>query len=568
MVVSRLFPSVFRRWWCVLLAVVVVWVAVGGAAGAAADPPPSSPTQSSSPTDLSPTVSSGVAALLEQLSQAEADNNKVHDGEEYSVEKKECVAGKLAEIRQRIRSGEITGEDDLKFQLDEAFTVCMNKAFGAHPWSGIKHGAGLGAKKVWEDAIGKLAKAALSGVSSAFSWLLDVWTHGVVRPETLLPMTRGMRNLTLELQLLVMAVSLMLAGAKLAFDRKRALLEGAEETAAALARAAGAAFFLPSLVVTLHNVGDAISQKVISDAAGGDLRLAAQSIQGIADNGDADPVVVLTASIVALLGLFAQIIALVVRDVVLIVVVGLAPFAAAASATSGGKRSWEQVTAFTLAALLFKPIGSMLYAVVFWTQQQASGSSPGLTALSTQMVGLILLALSGFIMPGLVKIMVPAAAALGSSSALTSTMFAGAGMAAGAAAGVAAKGAGLAAQGAGAAVAKTGGSLAASGGAAGREMRQVSRMLATSGGSMSSGQREALQTRLSHLSSKAEHTQQRGAQWAQRGENLQQGGKNFTRQNGVSQAARQGLYLGGMAGGAGAAAGGSAIGHYPGRIVR
>lgn len=565
MVVSRFFSRVCRQFLCSVVAAILLAVCwgVGVAYG---DPSPTPPVES--PTS-SPAVSSEMAGLLERVAQVQADNNKLHDGEDYSVEKHDCVAGKLSEIEQKVRSGKITGTGDLKFQLDEAFTTCGNKAFGKHPLSGAKHGFGVAASSVWDDAIGRLARATLSGVSEAFSWLINVWTHGVIEVKAIGPITRGVRNLTVQLQIAVMVIALMISGVKLAVDRRRAVVEGAEETAAALARAAAAAFFLPTVVVALHNLGDAVSRQVIEQSSGGDVTQAVQSFQSLADGGTG-PVVVLVASIVALLGLFTQVIALIVRDVVLIVVVGLAPFAAAASATSGGKRSWEQVTAFTLAALLFKPIGSILYAVVFWTQSyQPAGFRENET--SVQLVGLILLALAGFIMPGLVRIMVPAAAALGSSSALSSTMIAAAGASVGAGAHVGAQAGRMAGEAAGWGVKKAGASLASSGGAAGREMRQLSRTLAgagSGGGQMSAERREAVQARISQLSSRAEKTQQMGAGWEKRGANLQSSATKSRHQHSLSSAVRSGTYLGGAVGGLPAAAAGSAIGHYPGRIAR
>lgn len=562
MVASRLFPAVWCRWCGVVVATLLLcgFFMMGVAYG---EPSPTPPTTSSS-LKASPLVE----RLLEKVAQAQANNNKIHDGEEYSVENHECVAGKLAGIKQDILSGAITDQKDLDFQLDEALTVCSNKAFGKHPISGARHGVRVAASNAWNDAIGRLARATLSAVSEAFQWLINVWSNGVIEASAIGPITRGVRNLTAQLQIAVMVIALMISGAKLAFDRKRAVVEGAEETAAALARAAGAAFFLPTAVVALHNLGDAVSRQVIDHSSGGDVAAAVQSFQSLADGGTG-PVVVLVASIVALLGLFTQVIALIVRDVVLIVVVGLAPFAAAASATAGGKRSWEQVTAFTLAALLFKPIGSILYAVVFWTQSyQPAGFREN--EASVQLVGLILLALSGFIMPGLVRIMVPAAAALGSSSALSSTMIASAGAMVGAGAHVGAQAGRVAGGAAGWGMAKAGASLASSGGVAGREMRQLSRTLAAGGGGsqMSAERREAVQARMSQLSSRAEKTRQVGGWVEKQGANLQAGADRSRRGHSMSAAVRSGTYLGGAVGGLPAAVAGSAIGHYPGRIAR
>jgi hypothetical protein len=225
---------------------------------------------------------------------------------------------------------------------------------------------------------------------------------------------QGIRNLTWEIQLVGFALGMIIAASRLAIARQQAVAEGADETAKMLVRTIFSAGLLPTLVIIFHQIGDVFSTWVLQQASGGDLNAKINGIAWIDEKTGLGPVLALILTGLGLLGSVMQLLALLVREAVLAIAVGLAPIAAAWSATGTGRQTWSTIMGFTISALLFKPIASIFYVFAFW-----SASS---TTASAAVVGSILLAVAGLALPSLMAAIGPVGAGGGGGGAQAAMM--------------------------------------------------------------------------------------------------------------------------------------------------
>src|SRR5699024_7394122 len=118
------------------------------------------------------------------------------------------------------------------------------------------------------------------------------------------------------------------------------------------------------------------------------------------------PAAVLILVVFALLGALAQMLALVIREGLLVVVVGLLPLAAASFALSTGKQAFKSMIGLVVAALLFKPVATLLYLVAFWLS-----SGTGQPSVMEAVSAMLLLAAAGLVLPALMRVVAPAVSA-------------------------------------------------------------------------------------------------------------------------------------------------------------
>ena len=262
----------------------------------------------------------------------------------------------------------------------------------------------------------------------------------------------GIFNLTMWAQALLLVVSLIVAGARMAIARNRGLGDGFEDVGQVMFNFILAGAALPAVILSLHMATDAISAQWLTDGLGADPAASIDAVAMIDEETGLGPAAVLILVVFALLGALAQMVALVVREGLLVVVVGLLPLAAASFSLSTGKQAFRTMIGFIVAALLFKPVATLLYLAAFWLSSGEEAPSV-MEAVSS----MLLLAAAGLVLPALMRVVAPA----------VSTSVAG-----GSAAGI-----GAAAAGATGAVA----------GAAGAAMGTAQQSLAGSGSSSGSG---------------------------------------------------------------------------------
>ncbi|TSD94827.1 hypothetical protein FOS14_19485 [Skermania sp. ID1734] len=246
-----------------------------------------------------------------------------------------------------------------------------------------------------------------------------------------------------ELQIIGMSVSLMFYASRMAWQRQTSIVDEAEEGFKILFRAALATAVMPLVLTVGGQISDGISEWLVSEAIGGAGN--GQVIENFlhldvlgSGVGTAGLIVL---GLVGFLGALLQLAFLVVRQAMLLLVVAALPVAASFSGTGPGSQAYQKLIGWSVAFLLFKPVGALCYFIAF---KAAGSESPNEQEV---LLGMVLMALCAFVLPSLMRLMgggVTGSMGAGASGA------AGAGMAIGAAVGVATLAAGGASAGAGA----------------------------------------------------------------------------------------------------------------------
>ncbi len=212
----------------------------------------------------------------------------------------------------------------------------------------------------------------------------------------------------------VAVASVLAAAAKLALTRRS---EPGAELGRSLTRTALTAVVAVPLVNGLAQASDAWSSWIL-DAA--DVR----GLGSVALN-DLGPGLTLIGSLLIVISSLFQMAIMVVRGAVVAILVGLLPLSAAGSNTATGRQWFSKLTAWLLAFLLVKPAAALIYA----TGMQLESSTD---SAQTELSGVFVLLLAVFALPALLRLLVPATAAIGNASGGTMTLSAGGALATGA----------------------------------------------------------------------------------------------------------------------------------------
>lgn len=353
-----------------LLAVVTVGIVAGSNAVAYAQDPPPVP---------------GIADIADQ-------------GNDFQKDRRECLDKAREDstwIGDQLNS--VTGD-----ALPQVF--CLSNSFEDNPGDAISTAVSSATSAFWGDPVGDFTKAVMEGNSQAFRTVMTFWMSSGIPGLAAENAMSGLRNIITGFTVIALFASIVIAMTKLAIARKQAVMEGATETASMLVRTVVTVSLLPILVLMFHQVGDVASAYALEKFVGGDLNEKITAITAFDDKTGLGPILALACAGFAFLGSVAQLIALLIREAVLCVVVAVIPLAAAASATGTGRSSYKSMIAFTLGALLFKPVATLLYLFAFWASSASSSDQ-----IATVIIGSILLAVVGFSLPTLVKIVAPAA---------------------------------------------------------------------------------------------------------------------------------------------------------------
>ena len=173
-----------------------------------------------------------------------------------------------------------------------------------------------------------------------------------------------------------------------------------------------------------------------------------------------------------LLGSGVNFMFMIFRNLMLVILMAFIAVLAAASGTEGGNQAWRKANGWLIALLLFKPVAAGIYALGFRMMiddTDLSETSDLGAGLVSALTGLLVLVLAAFALPGLIKFIVPAAAAGSGGFSGGAALSGAAGVAAGAAvlAGGVGAGAMAARGGAGAATGSTSAAAVGGGGPSG-----------------------------------------------------------------------------------------------------
>ena len=274
--------------------------------------------------------------------------------------------------------------------------------------------------KAWDSTFGKVVDSLMNGLGQALILALTFWMK--VPNERISnggELFQRINDYTYQAQILLLIVSVILSGARLAEARRGAALSEAAESFRMFARVVFSSWMLGAVIVAGTQASDRFSQWVIEDATHGNARSLAELMVKTSKLQAFSPGLVLIIAIVGLLGALAQIVLAIVRQGMLVVAAGVLPLAAAASGTSTGRQAYPKLIGWIIAFMLWKPVAAIVYMIAFVTAGDTNEGTPtsGLPnsdQAQRMLVSIVLLCSVAFVLPALMRLVHPAVAFVGS----------------------------------------------------------------------------------------------------------------------------------------------------------
>ncbi|MFD5179433.1 hypothetical protein ACFWM1_26740 [Nocardia sp. NPDC058379] len=283
------------------------------------------------------------------------------------------------------------------------------------------------ASEAGNSVIDGLVATLLSGLATLLRMGMTWWT-AFPSPQLSssagqpVPVLTQIREYTSGLQVVLLTAGIMFAAARLALAKRSGVAGEAQETFLMFARAIFAAMTFATLITVGTHAGDEFSNWVIFDATRGDLENSVARLLDPEIMANLGPGILLVVGVFGVISMIIQLVMLVVRQALLVVVVAVIPLAASASGTAPGSQAYKRLLGWSLAFVLWKPVGALVYAIAFTVVGSEDQTDPQLMLL-----GLILMLMSVIVLPALIRLIAPAVATLGGGGGATSVL-AGAGV--------------------------------------------------------------------------------------------------------------------------------------------
>ncbi|MFE7759917.1 hypothetical protein [Streptomyces sp. NPDC057438] len=284
-----------------------------------------------------------------------------------------------------------------------------------------------GGKQFTEGAVVVFAKAIGDGAAEVLKALNGVWLSVDVQDPAGNGAGHGQAaagspigQITAEVNWIVAYVavaSLLIAAIRMAVDRKGQSMKQAFMGMWKVILVGAASV---PVVTALMAASDAYAKDVYARSDLGDN---ASTMLGVLTLNQ--PGLVLIFGLLVMLSSFVQIVLMYIRIGVLIMLVGTLPLAAVSSMTGWGEGWWKKHIGWLAAWLLYKPAAALII-------YSATAMTKGTKDLNSIIAGMGMLIMAVFALPALLKLIVPATAALGGTSGGTVAMGAANNMASGA----------------------------------------------------------------------------------------------------------------------------------------
>lgn len=307
---------------------------------------------------------------------------------------------------------------------DLSSAICKGGNAATHPGEAVE----AVKDKAWDSTFGKVVDSLLNGLGEAVIMSLVWWTkvpnEKITEGGTLFAQ---INDYTYQAQIILLVASVILSGARLAEARRGAAMSEANESFKMYARVVFSSWMLAAVVVAGTQVSDRFSAWLIDDATNGNAKGIAELMVKTSAYQAFSPGLVLIIALVGMLGAIAQAIFSVVRQGLLVVAAGFMPMAAAASGMKTGQQSYQKLTGWVIAFLLWKPVAAVVYMIAFTTANVGTDdvpatSIPNADQAQRMLVGLVLLCSVAFVLPALMRLVAPAVAIVGSGgSGFTAT---------------------------------------------------------------------------------------------------------------------------------------------------
>ena len=264
---------------------------------------------------------------------------------------------------------------------------------------------GRAASSLASSAFDGMVQALKEGVGTAVGLMMSFWMK---IPIPALGSDGGAVNkihdATLTLTVITGVVSLFFVAGKAVLAHSSASSEETQNAARGLARLVVASTVAVPAVILANSGVDEYSRWLVDQAANGDVGGAVgklMSFDAITGTG-----FTFILAVFALVASIVQAFLIVIRDALLIVLVGTLPLAAAASITGSGRETWNKAIGWLISFTLFKLAAGIIYATALYSVSNA-------TDVMGQVAGIFLIILAVFTLPALMRLISPQVAKVG-----------------------------------------------------------------------------------------------------------------------------------------------------------
>ncbi|MBL1080076.1 hypothetical protein JK358_37335 [Nocardia sp. 2] len=271
--------------------------------------------------------------------------------------------------------------------------------------------------KAWSSTFGKAVESLLEGLGDALILSLTWWTR---IPTTIAStdLFSEIRSYTFQLQIICLTGSLIACAIRLAMAHRSGAAEQATETTRTLGRAIFASAMFSTILTLGTQGGDRFAEWVIDESTGHNARGVAEAMLHTSVLTAFSPGLVFIVALLGLLGAVMQAVFALVREALLVVVVGVLPLAAASSGTHIGRGFHDRLLAWSIAFVLYKPVAALIYMIAFTTAGRSgrdftatveSGQAPTTEQAQQVLVGVVLLCSAALVLPALMRLVTPLA---------------------------------------------------------------------------------------------------------------------------------------------------------------
>ncbi|WP_067694026.1 hypothetical protein, partial [Nocardia jejuensis] len=291
--------------------------------------------------------------------------------------------------------------------------VCKLGNVVTHPGDAVE----AVANKAWDTTFGKAVNSLLEGLGEGLILSLTWWTK---LPTSTTVSNTGLfstiNSYTFQLQILVLAASLIMCAIRLAFAHRSAAAEQATESFRVLARAIFASAMFATMLTLGTQASDSFADWVIDTSTDGNAKGVAEAMMQTQALTALSPGLVFIIVLIGMIGALMQAIFAVVRQALLVVVVGVLPLAAASSGTHMGRQFHDRLLAWSIAFVLYKPCAALIYMIAFTTsgpsaqsitQSLSDGQTPSTEQGQQMLVGIVLLCSAALVLPALMRLITP-----------------------------------------------------------------------------------------------------------------------------------------------------------------
>lgn len=277
--------------------------------------------------------------------------------------------------------------------------LCSVAGAVQHPLDAAKGAVSSVAGAAAGSAFDGMVNALKEGVGKAVGLMMSFWMK-IPIPSIGVPgnAVDKLHNATLYLTVITAIVSIFFVSAKVALARRSAASEEAQEAAKGLVRIVVASSVAIPAVVLASQAADEYSSWLVTQAAGGDVGGAVLKLMAFDTITGTGFTFIL--ALIALLASIVQAFLIIIRDALLILLIGGLPLAAAASISPAGRQTWHKMVGWLIAFILFKPVAAMCYAGALWSVTNASNEID-------QIAGIFLVILAVLTLPALMRLIVP-----------------------------------------------------------------------------------------------------------------------------------------------------------------